>query len=107
MERARKIALDNPEEGIEAILNGMMRRPDRTHVLQDPSLPKLLIGGKKDNYIPGEVFEQLVGLAPEATALRLEKSGHMGFIEESEKAAEAMCTVMEGIFQKKSRPAGE
>jgi len=96
--RARRIALDNPDEGIEAILNGMMMRPDRTHVLQDPARPKLLIGGMKDNYIPAEVFEKLVRLAPDATAVRLEESGHMGFVEEPGKAARAMLAFMEGIY---------
>lgn len=90
VERARTIALDNPEEGIVAILNGMMRRPDRTRVLQDSSLPLLIIGGMKDNYIPVEVFEKLVSLAPHAKVLRLNGSGHMGFIEEPEKAAGAI-----------------
>lgn len=99
IERARRIALDNPDEGIIAMLHGMMRRPDRTHVLQDPSLPKLLIGGLKDNYIPVEVFEKLVRLAPDAAALRLEESGHMGFIEEPEKAARAMLTAMKGAYE--------
>lgn len=97
VERARRIALENPDEGIVAMLNGMMSRSDRTHVLQDPSLPKLLIGGMKDNYIPVEVFEKLVQLAPGAVTLRLENSGHMGFVEEPEKAAAAMLTLMEQI----------
>jgi len=42
----------------------------------------MLIGGMKDNYIPVEVFEKLVALAPHARVLRLMQSGHMGFIEE-------------------------
>jgi pimeloyl-ACP methyl ester carboxylesterase len=90
VERAREIALSNPEEGIIAILNGMMRRPDRTHVLKDSSIPLLLIGGMKDNYIPAEVFEKLAALAPHASVFRLSESGHMGFIEEPEKSAEAI-----------------
>jgi len=98
VERAKKIALANPDEGIVAMLNGMMGRSDRTHVLQDPSLPKLLIGGMKDNYIPVEVFEKLSRLAPEAVLLRLEESGHMGFVEEPGKAAEAIASMMEKIF---------
>jgi pimeloyl-ACP methyl ester carboxylesterase len=94
VERARNIALGNPDEGIIAILNGMMQRPDRTRVLQDSSLDLLLIGGMKDNYIPVEVFEKLVGLASHASVLRLEESGHMGFIEEPEKSAEAILALM-------------
>jgi len=95
VEWAKEIALDNPDEGMIAILNGMMVRPDRTRVLQDPSLPLLLIGGMKDNYIPVEVFEQLAGFAPHATVVRLEHSGHMGFIEEPGKASEAIRAMME------------
>jgi pimeloyl-ACP methyl ester carboxylesterase len=94
VKRAREIALSNPEEGIIAILNGMMSRPDRTHVLKDGSKPLLLIGGMRDNYIPAEVFEKLATLAPHASILRLEESGHMGFIEEPEKSAEAIRKMM-------------
>lgn len=94
VEFARNIALSNPDEGIVAILNGMKGRPDRTRVLQDPSLPLLLIGGMKDNYIPVEVFDRLVSLAPHARVLRLEKSGHMGFLEQPGPAAEAIEAMM-------------
>lgn len=90
VERVREIALGNPDQGIVAMLNGMKRRPDRTHILQDPHLPLLLIGGMKDNYIPAEVFERLASLAPHAQVLRLEESGHMGFMEEPEAAASAI-----------------
>ncbi|MEN8157520.1 MAG: alpha/beta hydrolase, partial [Bacteroidota bacterium] len=81
---AQDIALQCEDQGIVAILNGMKSRPDRSHVLSNPALPLLLIGGMKDNYIPVEVFEELVALAPHARVLRLEESGHMGFIEEPE-----------------------
>jgi pimeloyl-ACP methyl ester carboxylesterase len=97
---ARNIALQNPDPGIVALLNGMKSRPDRTHVISNARLPLLLIGGMKDNYIPAEVFESLVRLAPHATVVRLEESGHMGFMEEPEKSADAIRT-----FVEKNRPA--
>lgn len=90
VDRAKHIAHENSEDGVVAILNGMKDRPDRSHVLQDPSLPLLLIGGKKDNYIPVEVFEKLVSLAPHASVLQLEESGHMGFIEEGDQVVRAL-----------------
>lgn len=90
VEFAKRIALENRADGIVAILNGMKDRADRTSVLQDPALPVLLIGGQKDNYIPEEVFERLVSLAPNAKVLRLSDSGHMGFIEEPERVARAL-----------------
>jgi pimeloyl-ACP methyl ester carboxylesterase len=97
---ARNIALQNPDPGIVALLNGMKSRPDRTHVMSNAGLPLLLIGGMKDNYIPAGIFESLVGLAPHATVVRLEESGHMGFMEEPGKSADAIRT-----FVEKNRPA--
>ena len=97
VERARNIALESQDKGIIALLNGMKARPDRTAVLKDPGLPLLLIGGLKDNYIPTEVFEKLAALAPHAKVLRLEESGHMGFIEEPEKVLRAMMEMMDGL----------
>lgn len=94
VERAKEIAHVNSEDGVVAILNGMKDRPDRTHVLQNPSLPLLLIGGMKDNYIPVDVFEKLISLAPHASVLRLEESGHMGFIEEGEQVVRALVDML-------------
>lgn len=82
LEYTKQIALESPDEGMIALLNGMKDRPDRTSVLQDPRLPLLIIGGMKDNYIPAEVVDKLVALAPHARVLRLKESGHMGFMEE-------------------------
>ena len=95
IETARRLALSNSDEGIIAMLNGMKERPDRTRVLRDPSLPLLLIGGMKDNYIPVEVFDELVTLAPHASVLKLDESGHMGFIEEPGPAAETLAAMVE------------
>ena len=89
VESLKQMALRSPDNGMIALLNGMKERPDRTAVLQNPELPLLLIGGMKDNYIPVEVFEKLVSLAPHARVLRLEDSGHMGFMEEPEELVNA------------------
>jgi pimeloyl-ACP methyl ester carboxylesterase len=99
---AKKIAMQNPDNGIIAILNGMKERPDRTEVLTHPGIPLLLIGGMKDNYIPAEVFERLVSLAPHATAVRLEESGHMGFFEEPQKSADSITRFVEEILSSDS-----
>jgi pimeloyl-ACP methyl ester carboxylesterase len=85
VEYLKKMALLSPDEGMIALLNGMKERPDRTAVLQNPQWPVLLIGGMKDNYIPLEVFDKLIDLAPHARVLRLAESGHMGFMEEPER----------------------
>jgi pimeloyl-ACP methyl ester carboxylesterase len=92
---AKCIAMQNPDEGIIALLNGMKKRPDRTPVLEDPGLPLLLIGGVKDNYIPLEVFDEMAGHAPHADTVRLKESGHMGFFEEPGLSAAAIRQFME------------
>jgi pimeloyl-ACP methyl ester carboxylesterase len=94
VELAKDIALASPDEGTIALLNGMKERPDRTRVLQDPELSVLLIGGMKDNYIPVEVFDKLVSLAPHARVLRLEESGHMGFMEEPQLVYQAFLDIL-------------
>ena len=75
VERARRIALESSDQGIIALLRGMKERPDRTDILKNASLPLLLIGGMKDNYIASEVFKKLAALAPHAQVLSLEHSG--------------------------------
>ena len=95
VEQAKQIAVENPDKGVIALLNGMKERHDLTRVLQNPDLPLLLIGGIKDNYIPIEVFEKLVKLAPHATVLRLEESGHMGFMEEPERVSRAIMEMLQ------------
>lgn len=103
VDRIKEIAHGNSSKGIMAILNGMKKRPDRTHILKDPHIPLLLIGGLKDNYIPMDVFEKLLELAPHARVVKLKESGHMGFIEEPEASANAIIEMM----GQKNQPARE
>lgn len=83
------------EEGIVALLNGMIARPDRNEMLRNSSVPQLFIFGKKDNYIPLEVAEQLAASHPQAEILWLENSGHMGFLEEPAQTAAGL---LQGIL---------
>lgn len=90
VKRVQEIAYQNEDQGIVALLRGMKNRADLSSTLSDSSLRLLLIGGMKDNYIPFEVFEKLSAMAAHASVLRLEESGHMGFMEEPETCAEAL-----------------
>ena len=94
VEKVKQSALQIADDGIVAMLNGMMQRPDRTEVLKDDRLSLLLIGGMQDNYISANVFNKLVELAPHASVLWLEQSGHMGFIEEPQRALDAIVTMI-------------
>ncbi len=86
VERAVKIAKNTPDDGIAAMLRGMMLRPDRRVLLEKASLPALWILGKEDRYIS---FEKITAAVHPSAAVRvsmLEHSGHMGFIEEKARA---------------------
>ncbi len=78
------------DEGIVALLNGMVERKDQNQMLQTSALRQLFILGRKDGYIVPEVAEQMVANHPQAEVVWLDESGHMGFIEEPERTAEAL-----------------
>lgn len=99
---AQNIALSSPDPGVIALLNGMKARRDLSGVLADASLPVMLIGGMKDNYIAGEVFDQLASLAPHAKILRLEESGHMGFLEQPGRSEQALRDFFQGSLRNKA-----
>lgn len=78
------------DEGIVALLNGMAERKDRNEMLRTTSVPVLFILGRKDPYIPPDDAEAMVAAHPRAQVVWLEESGHMGFLEEPEKTADAI-----------------
>lgn len=90
IEDLQEIVTLTEDAGIIALLNGMISRKDRNDVLRKANLPSLFILGKEDEYIPKEKAEEMVAQHPEAKVVWLENSGHMGFIEEPEKTAEAL-----------------
>ena len=82
------------EEGIVALLNGMIERKDQNEMLRKSAVRQLFILGKQDGYIPMEVAEAMVGRHPQAEVAWLEESGHMGFLEQPEACAEALLKFM-------------
>jgi len=98
IEWARQIAMATPDEGIIHALEGMKARPDRREVMRNSTDPLLIIAGKKDNYIPFEVYEQHFTLSPRTETIILENSGHMGFIEEKEKSLGGIRHFLERIY---------
>ena len=78
------------DEGIVALLGGMIARVDQNAMLRASRVPQLFILGCHDNYIPVEAAERFVADNPQAQVVWLEASGHMGFIEEPERCAAAI-----------------
>lgn len=64
----------------------MMQRPDRTDVLKKAKFPVLFIMGKYDNAVPIDDVLKQCHLPEKSYIHILEKSGHMGMMEEPELA---------------------
>ena len=75
------------DDGIVALLGGMIERVDQNEMLRKCGVPQLFIMGKHDGYIPVEAAETIIANNPQAQVVWLENSGHMGFIEEPEACA--------------------
>ena len=90
LKRSKDIASTICDEGIIAVLNGMMIRAARLSVMENSKVPFLWILGRKDNFISCEAMLEKVKLPPNAKALILENSGHMGFVEEEDLSVNAI-----------------
>ncbi|OFY53974.1 MAG: hypothetical protein A2X22_01590 [Bacteroidetes bacterium GWF2_49_14] len=86
----QRIARQTTDAGIVAAIRGLMARPDRSAVLASARVPCLQIIGKKDKYIAFEEVSMQTVLPSGSARLILEHSGHMGFFEEKELAAEGI-----------------
>ena len=64
----------------------MMKRPDRTAILKKTEKPVLFIAGEHDNAIPLNDILKQCHLPEKSYFHVLKKSGHMGMMEEPEKA---------------------
>ncbi len=82
------------DEGVVALLGGMMNRRDQNDMMRKLTVPQMFILGKNDGYIPYEAAQNIVASHPQAQVVWLEKSGHMGFLEEPKATAEAILSMM-------------
>ena len=78
------------DEGIVALLGGMIERKDQNEMLRRSRVRQLFIMGTHDGYIPVEAAQEFIAKNPQAKVAWLDKSGRMGFIEEPEACASAL-----------------
>ncbi len=100
IEDLTELVMLTEDEGIVALLRGMTERKDMNEMLRNLKAPQLFILGCRDEYITPETSEAVVKNQPQAKVVWLENSGHMGFIEEPRKSAEALLDFM-GINRNK------
>ncbi|MBL4705923.1 MAG: alpha/beta hydrolase, partial [Flavobacteriales bacterium] len=81
--RLKQIGVNTGLNGAAPALRGMAERSDMLGKLNQLQIPVLFIAGRFDNIIPIEsVIDQVNQL--NASLVILEKSSHMGFVEEYE-----------------------
>ncbi len=77
----------------------MMKRPDRTKILQHSSNPVLIVLGQYDQAVPLEDGLKLAYMADISYIHVLDKSGHMGMKEEAEKANELLTNFLTRLLK--------
>lgn len=100
LELSKRIALEHEAEGIVSILFGMMNRKARDHVVAEGKVPSLVILGTMDNYIDCESMRERLSLPSNSSIVILDKSGHMGFIEECDRSVEIVSGFMKSVSKK-------
>ena len=83
-------------ESLVSYYEAMMKRPDRTAVLQKASVPVLFIMGESDTIIPLSDGLKLCSLPEKSYIHVLRKSGHMGMWEEADYANEILEQFVDG-----------
>lgn len=79
---SNKIASEIPEDGIIAILKGMIARTSHKPLLEEGLVPLLWILGIHDQYINYRNVTEALVLPQNGTLATLCNSGHLGFLEE-------------------------
>jgi pimeloyl-ACP methyl ester carboxylesterase len=97
LERSTNIASKLPGEGIIAMLNGMIIRPSRLTFMEEGRVPCLWILGSMDSYIPCDFIQSKVALPSNAELVVLDKSGHLGFVEEEDKSVAVLSEFVKSI----------
>ena len=87
------------EEVLISYYEGMIQRPDRTHILSQVPYPVLIIMGKYDQAVPVKDNLQLCKLPKVAYIHTLFQSGHMGMLEETQRSISILRQFMADLSQ--------
>jgi pimeloyl-ACP methyl ester carboxylesterase len=93
-----EIGKATPDSTITGALRGMAARPDRTAVLRTARYPVLFVAGKHDVAVPLADSLSQAALPPVASALFLEGSGHLAYLEQPEATRRAVLALAGAVF---------
>ncbi len=97
VKHSTEIASNVSSEGIIAVLKAMKARPSRVKVMEAGNVPGLWILGRYDNLILCDTVQQKVSVPANLKVTILEKSGHMGFIEEEDTSLKVISEFIDGL----------
>jgi pimeloyl-ACP methyl ester carboxylesterase len=80
-----------------AYYEAMINRPGRVDILKNAAIPVLFVMGEQDNAIPMQDVLQQCHLPRQSSIHILHQSGHMGMLEEKEKANHILWQFLSGI----------
>lgn len=103
LEISDRIAAGTTDEGIIAVLRGMIARPSRVKLVEKGEVPLLWILGVHDQYIDYKTVAGSVKLPSNARIATLFDSGHLGFIEEPGRSAALLKEFALSVFGHDSR----
>lgn len=90
VDRTVERAASTPRATLLSYTEAMRDRPDRNHVLKRFTRPVLFLAGKHDTMIPLETVQIQSLRANHPHVLVLEKSAHMGMLEQVNETSEAI-----------------
>ncbi|MBM3419876.1 MAG: alpha/beta hydrolase [Bacteroidetes bacterium] len=97
------IASRTPDDGIVAVLKGMIARPSRLGLMESSQSPFLWVLGIHDQYIDYRSVTGAVQLPSNGQMATLFESGHLGFIEEPERSTMILRDFALKVFGSESR----
>lgn len=81
--------------GICAAIRGLMRRKDRTTLLQTAARPLLFVFGDSDPFFPAERRKCLLEALPAAESAVLARTAHNSFLEDPAATLAVMCSFLQ------------
>ncbi|KKK37889.1 alpha/beta hydrolase [Mesobacillus campisalis] len=94
IQRAKEIGYKTSREGAAGALLAMKDRPDLNRVLEETSLPVLLVAGEKDQIVPSE---KTFSISKENIMQEvIPDTGHMGMYENPDELVRVMKKFLEG-----------
>ncbi len=90
------------KQALIAYYEAMMERPDRSAILSGTKLPVLFIIGEHDKAVPFEDSLKQSSFPSISYVTILNKSGHMGMLEETEKCNAAILNYLAEVYKSES-----